>query len=302
MAKDKSDKITRIDVRIPNDIYQKIEQIAIETNQPLHHRSGKPVVTPIILNLLNLGLEATAKEDFNLESLTDKQSGTNRIKEAEIEKKILASLEDKLESLIENKVEVLVENKLSEIINDKLSDRLSNAFVVDSAEAREKIYDFEPIEESEDNVETIEADLISDNINDKISDIKENANIKEENADSEEIFDVEVESVVEDNNQLDNTEDVETEDESEVIEDDLPSPKENKQLTLIEDKSQGQEIPANLNQTELAKRLGYKNHTQVGKKFKQLSKEEFIKWSKEKDPDNYGWYKVGNKFHISVGG
>ena len=46
MAREKGN-ITRVDVRIPNEIYQKIEQIAIETNQPTHHRSGKPVVDTV---------------------------------------------------------------------------------------------------------------------------------------------------------------------------------------------------------------------------------------------------------------
>ncbi|MGK7877051.1 MAG: hypothetical protein AB4426_28300 [Xenococcaceae cyanobacterium] len=39
-----SEKITRVDVRIPNEIYRQIEAIAKKTNQPLHHRSGKPVM------------------------------------------------------------------------------------------------------------------------------------------------------------------------------------------------------------------------------------------------------------------
>jgi hypothetical protein len=137
MAKE-SEKITRVDVRIPNDIYSQIEHIAIETNQPIHHRSGKPVVTPIIVNLLSLGLEAGAKrcckqfdkEDFNLESLTDKQSGTNRIKEAELEKKILASLEEKLEAMIENKIRELLGDKVS----DNKSDSKNNNLVEDTAE------------------------------------------------------------------------------------------------------------------------------------------------------------------------
>ena len=130
MAKDKSEKITRVDVRIPNDIYSQIEAIAIETNQPVHHRIGKPVVTPIILNLINLGLEQIAKEDFNLESLTDKQSGINRIKEAELEKKILASLEDKLEVMIEDQIRELLGDKIS----DKQSDNKENDLVEDTVE------------------------------------------------------------------------------------------------------------------------------------------------------------------------
>jgi hypothetical protein len=30
-----------------------------------------------------------------------------------------------------------------------------------------------------------------------------------------------------------------------------------------------------------------------------MSKEEFIQWSKSKDPDGYGWCKVENKFEVT---
>ena len=126
-----SERITRVDVRIPNEIYRQIEQIAIETNQPTHHRSGKPVVTPIILNLINLGLEVIAKEDFNLEALTGKVSGINQIDLKAIEDKVtanltanlsdinqinLAEMEEKLLASLEAKLEKLVETEVSEMV------------------------------------------------------------------------------------------------------------------------------------------------------------------------------------------
>ena len=115
-----SEKITRVDVRIPNEIYRQIEAIAIETNQPLHHRSGKPVITPIILNLINLGLEAVSQDDFNLESLASKVSVNYQINIAEIEQKLLASLLDKLEELVEEKLPAIVSNTVERILKEQL--------------------------------------------------------------------------------------------------------------------------------------------------------------------------------------
>ena len=195
-----SEKITRVDVRIPNEIYQKIEAIAKETNQPVHHRSGKPVITPIILNLINLGLEAVSQDDFNLESLASKVSVNYQINIAEIEQKLLASLLAKLESMVEAKVSEIVEK----VIEAKL-----------------------PL------VSPIEPE------------IKEDENIKASSA--------------------------------------VNSDKDNLKLSA----------------TALGKRLGFRSHSNVSKKFKALPKRGFIAWTKELDPQGYGWYKVGDKFEVT---
>ncbi len=122
-----SEKITRVDVRIPNEIYQKIEAIAKETNQPLHHRSGKPVITPIILNLIKLGLEAVSQDDFNLESLTSQVSVNYRINIADIEQKLLASLLDKLEELVEEKLPAIVSNTVERILKEQFKHLLEGS-------------------------------------------------------------------------------------------------------------------------------------------------------------------------------
>ena len=122
-----SEKITRVDVRIPNEIYRQIEAIAIETNQPLHHRSGKPVITPIILNLINLGLEAVSQDDFNLESLTSKVSVNYRINIADIEQKLLASLENQLEELVEEKLPAIVSNTVERILKEQFKHLLEGS-------------------------------------------------------------------------------------------------------------------------------------------------------------------------------
>ncbi len=195
-----SEKITRVDVRIPIEIYRQIEAIAKETNQPLHHRSGKPVITPIILNLINLGLEAVSKDDFNLESLASQVSVNYQINISEIEQKLLVSLLAKLESMVEAKVSEIVEK----LVEDKLPP-------------------VKPIE----------------------PEIKEDENIKASSA--------------------------------------VNSDQDNLKLSA----------------TALGKRLGFRSHSNVSKKFKALPRESFIAWTKELDPQGYGWYKVGDKFEVT---
>lgn len=53
---------TRLDIRFPTDIYEQIELLAAETNQPVHHISGKPTVTPLILHLVRIGIEEYKKQ------------------------------------------------------------------------------------------------------------------------------------------------------------------------------------------------------------------------------------------------
>ena len=229
MAKE-SEKITRVDVRIPNEIYEQINQIAIETNQPVHHRSGKPVVTPIILNLINLGLEAVEKKDFNLESLTDKLSGINQIDIKAIEDKVTANLADKLSGI--NQVEIEAsEKKLLASIEDKLES-------------------------------IVEA---------KVNEVLDH--ISKSNTESELDDEIKSESI-------------------------SYFPEENEEEEIVESEDTLNNL--SLNQTQLAKRLGYKTHSTVSTNFKKMSKGEFIKWSKGKDPEGKGWYKVGDKFKIQV--
>lgn len=114
MAKDKSDKsdITRVDLRIPNHIFKDIEKLALETNQPLHHISGKVITTTVILNLINLGLESVRTEDFSIESIASKDS----LREAEIEKKVLNTLTQRLEGIVSDKLTDIMETKIKEAI------------------------------------------------------------------------------------------------------------------------------------------------------------------------------------------
>lgn len=49
-------QIVRADIRIPVDIYSQLETIANEQGQKKHHITGRPMVSPVILELLEVGL------------------------------------------------------------------------------------------------------------------------------------------------------------------------------------------------------------------------------------------------------
>ncbi|MEC4895926.1 MAG: hypothetical protein SAL07_24625 [Oscillatoria sp. PMC 1051.18] len=55
---------TRVDVRIPNQLFEQIEAVAESRNAPINHRSGKPEISRTIVELLKVGIT-------NLEQLPD---------------------------------------------------------------------------------------------------------------------------------------------------------------------------------------------------------------------------------------
>lgn len=78
MSGRKTDNITRVDIRIPNELYDEIQAIAIQYfNAKIHHRSNRPEVTPTILKLIKIGI---AHLDTSLPA-TDKKE-TDELREA----------------------------------------------------------------------------------------------------------------------------------------------------------------------------------------------------------------------------
>ena len=78
MSSRKTDSVTRVDIRIPNELYQQISDLAVSHfHAKIHHRSQKPEVTPTILELIKIGiahLESTlpVTHDVTTETVTDK--------------------------------------------------------------------------------------------------------------------------------------------------------------------------------------------------------------------------------------
>jgi hypothetical protein len=77
MMSKRTENVTRVDVRIPNELYEEIVAIAIHHfNAKIHHRSNKPEVTPTILELIKIGIahiESTlpVTKDVTNEKVTD---------------------------------------------------------------------------------------------------------------------------------------------------------------------------------------------------------------------------------------
>jgi hypothetical protein len=58
MAARQESKVTRLDLRIPNDIYAQVEEIAKANNEPIHHITGNIILTPTLVKLIRLGIRS----------------------------------------------------------------------------------------------------------------------------------------------------------------------------------------------------------------------------------------------------
>jgi hypothetical protein len=59
-------QIVRCDIRIPVAIYSQLEAIALSEGMKPHHITGRPMVSPIILELLEVGLRHYQSEKTHL--------------------------------------------------------------------------------------------------------------------------------------------------------------------------------------------------------------------------------------------
>ena len=63
-------QIVRADIRIPVEMYTQLEVIANEQGQKKHHITGRPMVSPVILELLELGLQHYQSEKSSEDDTT----------------------------------------------------------------------------------------------------------------------------------------------------------------------------------------------------------------------------------------
>lgn len=109
------DHIKRCDVRVPIDLYNEIEKIAVEEyNAPLYHKTGKPQVSSTIIELLKLGIENLRGE------VSDEGSDTLPDKIQELESKIEQIQSDtNIDEKIEKAIDYAMPKAIADLKNDK---------------------------------------------------------------------------------------------------------------------------------------------------------------------------------------
>lgn len=69
---------TRIDLRLPNDLLETIQSLAADRfNAPIHHISGKPEITPVIIHLIRLGINALSEDQTDIYPFSSKSNQTD---------------------------------------------------------------------------------------------------------------------------------------------------------------------------------------------------------------------------------
>ncbi len=134
MAARQESKVTRLDLRIPNDIYAQVEEIAKANNEPTHHITGNIILTPTLVKLIRLGIRSLSD---NYPALADIPISSGQVSD---------NLLKRMDA---------IEGELSEL--KKLVTELSNSPVV-AASVPDTISDI------------LQTDTISDSVPDKISD------------------------------------------------------------------------------------------------------------------------------------
>lgn len=180
----KQDNSVRVDVRIPEDIYSEIEKIAIATNQPYTPKSKnsdnpKPVVTPIILKLIELGLDSLARQGLELDNkeISDLEAD---IKLTDLEDRIVKRLESHLRKLVDEQVIEAISQyeHFSKILEDEdlniALNQLSDISDLGNDEDNESLEDITP-----ENNESLENNSLDEEINEDVSALENNSELNE---------------------------------------------------------------------------------------------------------------------------
>ena len=137
MAIDKKDaKVTRLDLRIPNEIYAQVEEIAKANNAPSHHISGNIILSPTLIKLINLGIRSLSGNYSELADITPNiiqlsDTSSTRIDaiagELENVKKSLSKLSDKLSVYISDTIPDIVPDTMSDTMPGIVADTIPDS-------------------------------------------------------------------------------------------------------------------------------------------------------------------------------
>jgi hypothetical protein len=160
-------KVTRLDLRIPNDIYAQVEEIAKAKNEPTHHITGNIILTPTLVKLIRLGIRSLSD---NYLTLADLATASEQVPDTLTPR--MNAVEEELSEL----------KKLVTELSDKISARLADTFIHSETPGE---YHIEP-DTLSDNIAL--PDLSPDNISDIVPDTSgttENHTTKSPSSESE---------------------------------------------------------------------------------------------------------------------
>lgn len=103
------ESVTRLDIRFPNSMYDRLQKIAIDDGAKIHHISKKAEISPTVLKLIQFALD-------NLEQIV---SDSNKKLPDRLPDITINKLSDKLLTLSDNlsdkKIEAVVDRRLGEL-------------------------------------------------------------------------------------------------------------------------------------------------------------------------------------------
>ncbi len=116
MSSRHTEKIVRVDLRLPKEVYEQIQAIAVSRYRAkIHHRSGRPEVSPTILQLIKMGITQVEAE---LSDSTDTVLTEELIEQIEALDSRLTAMENKLSSSVMMTVTESVAETEGEGLND----------------------------------------------------------------------------------------------------------------------------------------------------------------------------------------
>jgi hypothetical protein len=131
MANRQESKATRLDLRIPGDVYTQVEEIAMANNEPSHHITGNIILTPTLIKLIRLGIRSLSDDYPSLSDLPSlsqlvPDTLTPRMNVVELElselKQLVISLSDRLSDKLSDSIKDVRVGTLSGESSDNVPD------------------------------------------------------------------------------------------------------------------------------------------------------------------------------------